>query len=312
MEYITGTREFQIEEPAVVTLGKFDGRHRGHQKLLQRMGEVKEEKGYKIAVFTFDMSPNSLEAEGPQRVITTNLERKNNLEKIGIDYLVEYPFTKETARMEPEQFVKKILINQMNAKTIVVGTDCTFGYRGAGNADSLNQWKERYGYELIVIPKEKDDHRDISSTYIRELLDAGNMEKANELLGEPYAIHGTVVHGNHMGGPVLGFPTANIVPEPEKHLPVFGVYISKVYVDGTYYGGITNIGKKPTVEGGSPVGVETYIYGINKDIYGKTIEVQLLHFIRPERKFDGLEQLKVQIEKDRDYGLEYLKNLSEK
>lgn len=311
MEYITGTREFQIEEPAVVTLGKFDGRHRGHQKLLQRMGEVKEEKGYKIAVFTFDMSPNSLEAEGPQRVITTNLERKNNLEKIGIDYLVEYPFTKETARMEPEQFVKKILINQMNAKTIVVGTDCTFGYRGAGNADSLNQWKERYGYELIVIPKEKDDHRDISSTYIRELLDAGNMEKANELLGEPYAIHGTVVHGNHMGGPVLGFPTANIVPEPEKHLPVFGVYISKVYVDGTYYGGITNIGKKPTVEGGSPVGVETYIYGINKDIYGKTIEVQLLHFIRPERKFDGLEQLKVQIEKDRDYGLEYLKNLSE-
>lgn len=310
MEYITGTREFQIEEPAVVTLGKFDGRHRGHQKLLQRMGEVKNEKGYKIAVFTFDMSPNSLETDGPQRVITTNLERKNNLEKIGIDYLVEYPFTKETARMEPEQFVKKILINQMNAKTIVVGTDCTFGYRGAGNADSLNQWKERYGYELIVIPKEKDDHRDISSTYIRELLDAGNMEKANELLGEPYAIHGTVVHGNHMGGPVLGFPTANIVPEPEKHLPVFGVYISKVYVDGTYYGGITNIGKKPTVEGGSPVGVETYIYGINKDIYGKTIEVQLLHFIRPERKFDGLEQLKVQIERDRDYGLEYLKKLS--
>ncbi len=312
MEYITGTREFQIEEPSVVTLGKFDGRHRGHQKLLQRMAEVKEEKGYKIAVFTFDMSPNSLDTEGPQRAITTNLERKNNLEKIGIDYLVEYPFTKETARMEPEQFVKKILIGQMNAKTIVVGTDCTFGYRGAGNADSLNQWKERYGYELIVIPKEKDDHRDISSTYIRELLDAGNMEKANELLGEPYAIHGTVVHGNHLGGPVLGFPTANIIPEPEKHLPVFGVYISKVYVDGTYYGGITNIGKKPTVEGGSPVGVETYIYGINRDIYGKTIEVQLLHFIRPERKFDGLEQLKVQIEKDRDYGMQYLKNLSEK
>lgn len=311
MEYITGTREFQIEEPAVVTLGKFDGRHRGHQKLLQRMGEVKKEKGYKIAVFTFDISPNSLETRGPQRVITTNLERKSNLEKIGIDYLVEYPFTKEAARMEPEEFVKKILVNQMNAKTIVVGTDCTFGYRGAGNADSLNQWKERYGYELIVIPKEKDDHRDISSTYIRELLDAGNMEKANELLGEPYAIHGTVVHGNHLGGPVLGFPTANIVPEPEKHLPVFGVYISKVYVDGTYYGGITNIGKKPTVKGGSLVGVETYIYGINKDIYGKTIEVQLLHFIRPERKFDGLEQLKVQIEKDRDYGIEYLEKLSE-
>lgn len=311
MEYITGTREFHIEEPSVVTLGKFDGRHRGHQKLLWEMAEIKRKKGHGIAVFTFDMSPNAMDMESAQRVITTNLERKNNLERMGIDYLVEYPFTKETAHMEPEEFVKKILIDQMNAKTIVVGTDCTFGYLGAGNADSLYQWKDQYGYELIVVEKEKDDLRDISSTYIRELLDAGNMEKANELLGEPYTIHGTVVHGNHLGGPVLGFPTANIVPEPEKHLPVFGVYVSKVYIDGKYYGGITNIGKKPTVEGGSPVGVETYIYGINKDIYGKTIEVQLLHFVRPERKFDGLEQLKVQIEKDRDYGMEYLKTLSE-
>lgn len=311
MEYITGTREFHIEEPSVVTLGKFDGRHRGHQKLLWEMAEVKRKKGYGIAIFTFDMSPSTIDMETTQRVITTNLERKNNLERMGIDYLVEYPFTKETAHMEPEEFVKQILIDQMNAKTIVVGTDCTFGYMGAGNADSLYQWKDRYGYELIVVEKEKDDLRDISSTYIRELLDAGNMEKANELLGEPYAIHGTVVHGNHLGGPVLGFPTANIVPEPEKHLPIFGVYVSKVYIDGKYYGGITNIGKKPTVEGVSPVGVETYIYGINKDIYGKTIEVQLLHFVRPERKFDGLEQLKVQIEKDRDYGMEYLKTLSE-
>ncbi|WP_143321243.1 bifunctional riboflavin kinase/FAD synthetase [Clostridium sp. HBUAS56010] len=311
MEYITGTREFHIEEPAVVTLGKFDGRHIGHQKLLKKMAEVKKEKGYKIAVFTFDTAPLSLGTNGPQRVITTNLERKNNLEKIGIDYLVEYPFTDETARMEPEEFVRNILIRQMNAKTIVVGTDCTFGYKGAGKAEHLYQWKDRYGYELIVIPKKRDDHRDISSTYIRELLDAGNMEKANELLGEAYAIHGVVVHGNHLGGPVLGFPTANIIPEPEKHLPAFGVYVSRVYIDGTYYGGVTNLGKKPTVKGDSPVGIETYIYGINKDIYGKNIEVQLLHFIRPERKFDGLEQLKVQIEKDRDYGKQYLEQLSE-
>ncbi|WP_200801226.1 bifunctional riboflavin kinase/FAD synthetase [Clostridium sp. Marseille-P2415] len=311
MEYITGTREFQIEEPAVVTLGKFDGRHRGHQKLLKRMAEVKEEKGYKTAVFTFDMSPNALVAGDPQKVITTNLERKNNLEKIGIDYLVEYPFTEETARMEPEEFVRHVLTGQMNARAIVVGTDCSFGYRGAGNAERLSQWKERYGYELTVIPKEQDDHRDISSTYIREQLDAGNMEKANELLGEPYAIHGTVVHGNHIGGAVLGFPTANIIPPPEKHLPVFGVYVSRVYVDGTYYGGITNIGRKPTVEGGSPVGAETFIYGINEDIYGKTIEVQLLHFLRPERRFEGLEQLKAQIENDREYGMRYLRALSD-
>ena len=311
MEYITGTREFQIQEPAVVTLGKFDGRHRGHQKLLKLMGEIKKEKGLKTAVLTFDMSPSTFVTGGSQKVITTNLERKNNLEKIGIDYLVEYPFTEETAHMEPEEFVKQVLAGQMNARIIVVGTDCSFGYRGAGNADSLLQWKDRYGYELIVIPKERADHRDISSTYIREQLDAGNMEKANQLLGEPYAIHGTVVHGNHIGGAVLGFPTANIIPPPEKHLPVFGVYVSRVYVDGTYYGGITNIGRKPTVEGISPIGAETFIYGINEDIYGKTIEVQLLHFIRPERKFECMEQLKEQIGIDREYGMRYLKALSD-
>lgn len=311
MEYITGTREFQIKEPAVVTLGKFDGRHRGHQKLLERMKTVKKEKGYKIAVFTFDLSPKALMTGEPFRVITTNLERKNYLEKAGIDYLVEYPFNIETACMEPEIFVRQVLMGQLNARTIVVGTDCTFGYQGAGNADLLDQWKDLYGYELIVIPKEQDENRDISSTYIREQLDSGNMEKANELLGEPYAMHGEVVHGNHIGG-TLGFPTANLIPPPEKHLPRLGVYVSRIYLDGAYYGGITNLGRKPTIKGISPVGAETYIFGINKDIYGKTIEVQFLHFIRPELKFEGLEQLKNQIAKDREEALAYVTNLSDK
>lgn len=307
MKYITGTREFQIEAPAVVTLGKFDGRHRGHQKLLKRMLKVKEEQGLKTAVFTFDMPPGACVEGRPQKVITTNEERKNNLEKIGVDYLVEYPFTEETAHMKPEEFVSRILIGQMNARVIVVGTDCSFGYRGAGNAELLEKWKDRYGYQLIVIPKEQDEHRDISSTYVREELDQGNMEKANELLGEPYAIHGRVVHGNHIGGSVLGFPTANLIPPEEKYLPPFGVYVSRVYLDKAYYGGVTNIGRKPTIKGESPVGVETFIFGINEDIYGKAIEVQLLHFLRPERKFEGLEQLKIQIGKDREQGLLYLK-----
>lgn len=311
MKYITGTRDFRIGEPAVVTLGKFDGRHRGHQKLLKRMAEVKAEKGYQTAVFTFDLSPNAFVSGEPQKVITTNLERKNNLEKIGIDYLVEYPFTEETARMEPEEFVQTILVEKMNAKAIVVGTDCSFGYRGAGNVDSLFKWKDRYGYELIVIKKEQDDHRDISSTYIREQLDDGHMEKANKLLGEPYAIHGTVVHGTHMGGPLLDFPTANLLPPPEKYLPRFGVYVSRVYVDGIYYGGVTNIGTKPTIDGDFPAGAETFIFGIDEDIYGQTIEVQLLHFIRPEEKFDGLELLKDQMEKDKGYARAYLEALND-
>ena len=134
----------------------------------------------------------------------------------------------------------------------------------------------------------------------------GNIEKANELLGEPYAIHGRVVHGNHIGGVVLGFPTANILPPPEKHLPPFGVYVSRVLIDGTFYGGVSNIGRKPTIQGENPIGVETYVMGLEEDLYGKDIQVQLLNFERPEQKFDSLDALKERIGKDKQYAAEYM------
>lgn len=306
MEAIIGTRDFQIEVPTVVTIGKFDGRHRGHQKLLRQMLKLKAEKGYQTGVFTFAVPPASLISRFQQKMITTNSERRKNLEKIGIDYLVEYPFSEEVAHMPAELFVGRILAEQMNAKAVVVGNDCGFGYRRAGNAALLQQLSEIYGYELIVIDKAKDDDRDISSSYIREELDRGNMEKANELLGEPYAIHGTVVHGNHIGGPLLGFPTANVIPPEDKYLPPFGVYVSRVLIKGREYGGISNIGRKPTIKGLNPIGVETFIFGIDQDIYGAEIEVQLLHFVRPEQKFDGLDSLKAQIEQDKQFGIDYL------
>jgi len=307
MIYISDTRDFKIEEPTVVTIGKFDGRHKGHQKLLREMLRMKREYGLATAVFTFSTAPVALIQDRPQTVITTNQERRNNMEKMGIDYLVEYPFSKEVAHLPPEEFVSHILLGQMNAKAIVVGTDCGFGYQRAGNAKLLRELAPKYGYILEVIDKAREDNRDISSTYIKEELDMGAIEKANELLGEPYAIHGTVVHGNHIGGAVLGFPTVNILPPPEKHLPPFGVYVSRVLINGTYYGGITNIGKKPTVEGEYPVGVETFVFDFDRDIYGENIEVQLLHFERPEQKFASLEELKRQLEKDKEYGLRYLK-----
>ena len=305
MEYIADTTEFQIEEPTVVTLGKFDGRHRGHQKLMRKMQEVKEAYGYSTAVFTFSGTPAQMIAGGKQTVLTTSLERRNNMKKTGIDYLVEYPFNEQTQHMLPEEFVKEILVGRMHARAIVVGTDCGFGYKRSGNAQVLGELAERYGYRLWVIDKEKDELRDISSTYIREELDKGNVEKANELLGEPYAIHGTVVHGRHMGGSILGFPTANLVPPAIKRLPRFGVYVSRVLVDGLYYRGVTNIGKKPTIDGENPVGVETYIFGLHQDIYGRIIEVQLLSFIRPERAFDGLEALRQQIAADKETAAAY-------
>lgn len=307
MIYISDTRDFKIEEPTVVTMGKFDGRHKGHQKLLKEMLRLKRENGFQTAVFTFNMAPMTLIQGRPQTVITTNQERRNNMEKMGIDYLVEYPFSTEVAHLPPEEFVSHVLLGQMNAKAIVVGTDCGFGYQRAGNAELLKELAPRYGFLLEVIDKAREDNRDISSTYVKEELDKGDMEKANELLGEPYAIHGTVVHGNHIGGTVLGFPTVNILPPPEKHLPPFGVYVSRVLIGGTYYGGITNIGKKPTVEGDYPVGVETYVFDFDRDIYGENIEVQLLKFERPETRFGSLDELKAQLEKDKVYGLSYLK-----
>ena len=124
-------------------------------------------------------------------------------------------------------------------------------------------------------------------------------------MGEPYAIHGQVVHGNHIGAALLGFPTANILPPPEKYLPRFGVYVSRVLVDGVYYGGVTNIGSKPTVSGENPVGAETFILGAVKNLYGKEIEVQLLDFERPEQKFSGFEELKARIELDKRYAMEF-------
>ncbi len=226
---------------------------------------------------------------------------------MGIDYLVEYPFDQSVAHMPPEMFVARILVGQMSARAIVAGTDCGFGYRREGNAGLLKRLAPKYGYLIEIIEKEQDGHRDITSTYIREELDRGNIEKANELLGEPYAIHGTVVHGNHIGSSLLGFPTANILPPPEKHLPPFGVYVSQVSVDGTVYGGVTNIGRKPTIEGCSPVGVESFILGMEGDLYGKEIEVRLLNFERPEQKFGSLEELKARIELDKQYAAEYLK-----
>ena len=306
MDCFIGRTDFRIEESTVVTIGKFDGRHKGHQKLLGRMLELKRQKGYRAAVFTFDTAPMAKLSGTDQKVITTNQERRTNMAKMGIDYLVEYPFTRDVVHLSAEAFVREILIGKMNARAMVVGTDCGFGYQRSGNAQVLKELSSRYGYELEVIVKEQDEKRDISSTYIKEELAGGRMEKANKLLGEPYAIHGTVVHGNHVGGPVLGFPTVNIIPPEEKFLPPFGVYVSRVVTEDGIFGGITNIGRKPTVERDCAVGVETYIFGLDKDLYGTDIEVQLLNYERPERKFDSLEQLKEQLKRDKEYGLSYL------
>lgn len=305
MQYIAGIKNFQIEEPTVVSIGKFDGLHLGHQKLVGEMLRWKE-KGFKLAIFTFSRPPMSLFKGRPQTMLMTNAERSELLCKAGVDYLVEYPFDEEVCHMEPERFVSEILVGKMKAGVIITGPDCHFGYKAAGNKELLEELASKYNYRFFVVDKARDEEgKIISSTYVRDMLAEGNIRKANSLLGYTYYVTGEVEHGNAIGHTKL-YPTANLVPPEEKHLPKFGVYVTHVTVGDKVYGGLTNIGKKPTIEGRNPTGVETYLYDFSGDLYGKQIKVELLEFIRPERKFASIDDLRQQLDHDIKKCREYL------
>lgn len=297
MQYIAGTKNFQIEEPTVVSIGKFDGLHLGHQKLIKEMLRWKE-KGFRLAMFTFSTPPLSLVKGRLQTMLMTNTERRDLLCKAGVDYLIEYPFDEEVCHMEPERFVSEILVGKMRAGVIVTGPDCHFGYQAAGDRALLEALAPKYGYRFFVVDKARDEEdKIISSTYVRDMLGEGNIRKANRLLGYDYFVTGTVEHGNAIGHTKL-YPTANLIPPKIKHLPKFGVYVTRVTVDGTVYGGLTNVGKKPTIEGDNPTGVETYLYDFEGDLYGKEIRVELLDFVRPEMRFGTIDDLKRQLDHD--------------
>lgn len=302
MRYEKDFLNLQLMEPTVLSLGKFDGLHRGHELLMDSVFE-KAVNGLKAAVFTFDIPPNQA-AETDQQVITTNEEKKQLFSERGVDYLIECPFTKEIMHMEAERFLAEVA-KRLCVRWIIVGTDFRFGHNRRGDYHMLQNYAGTYGYQVRVVQKMQYQGRDISSTYIREALKKGSIEFANELLGYPYFIQGKIIHGNQVGR-TIGFPTINIQPPPQKLLPPFGVYVSKIRLDGKQYGGITNIGKKPTIEGDNPAGAETYIYDFHGDVYEKTAKVELLHFERPEMKFSGIEALKEQLEKDIAYGSDYL------
>lgn len=287
MEYLSGLSGLYIYEETAVTLGKFDGLHRGHQKLIKRtMGYQRQ--GYKSTVFTLDF--------GRKEMLLTGEERRKILEKKGVSYLIDCPFLPEVASMEPEDFIQSVLVDKLHAKKIVVGEDFHFGHNRKGDARLLKELEHIYEYEAEIVRKEKEGDREISSTYIREEIAKGNMEAAGRLLGYPYFVSGEVLHGRHIGSRLL-VPTTNLVPTTRKLLPPNGVYISRTLVNGREYGGITNIGYKPTV-GEKFRGVETYMFDFDEDLYGCDITVQLLKFLRPEKKFDSIDLLREQMKQD--------------
>ncbi len=305
MEYIRQSMTFEIGGPTVLSLGKFDGLHRGHELLLAYMAEKKqEEEGLKAVVFTFDIPPRERIQDIQAQVLTTGTEKETLFEKAGIDYVIECPFTRQVMCMEPEAFIHKLAIS-CHVKYIVVGTDFRFGYQRRGDYRMLEQLAAKYGYEVKVVDKIRENGRDISSTFVREEIVAGNIEHANQLLGYAFFVEGTVVHGRRMGREVLGIPTINLLPPEDKLLPPFGVYITETQWRGRCYPGITNVGCKPTVEGDNPIGVETHLFDMSEDLYGEKVRVSFLGHVRKERRFPSLEALKGQMESDIEYGKVY-------
>ena len=298
--------QFHIDEPTALTIGKFDGLHRGHEKLLSILLD-KQKEGLRSVVFTFDIPPRRLtEGEG-QKVLSTNSERQALFAERGIDYLVQCPFTPEIMCMEPEDFVDWI-VTSLNVKSIVVGEDCRFGHNRRGDHRLLAQLAGRYGYGLQVVEKLRFEGRDISSTYIREEISKGNMEIAEQLLGHPYSIDGIVETGNQIGR-TIGIPTANIVAEPLKLLPPFGVYAAAIDIHGERFYGIANIGRKPTIRPKhgdcNPVGVEMHIFHFNEDIYRELVRISFYVYERPEIKFGSISDLQAQIKKDIVFSEQY-------
>ena len=306
MLYISENEDFRLKNTAV-SLGKFDGIHRGHRLLIDQIINEKKNK-YTSVVFTFSLHPKCLFSDKELELIDTEEEKKEKLENMGVDVLISYPFTKETAGMEPEEFVKDVLVNQLDAKIIVVGSDYRFGSHRKGDVALLERLSKIYGYQLIVFDKLVIRDQIVSSTLIRNEISKGNMEFVTELLGEPYRIKSEIIYGNQLGR-TIGVPTINQVVPSNKLLPPNGVYTSKVYVDGKSYYGVTNVGYKPTVSDKLVKGIETNIFDFEGDLYGQVIEVELMSFLRPEQKFDSLDELKNQIAVDSKAARDYFDKL---
>jgi len=296
MKIIEGTTDFSLSEKTAVAIGKFDGIHLGHQKLLSRL-LLQKERGLLATVFTFDIPAAFF--GGEEKELTTRAEKRAVFAALGIDVLIEFPLNRETAATAPEAFVQDYLAKRMRAAYICAGPDLSFGKGGKGDFSLLSRCADRFGYRTERIEKVKVDGEEVSSTRVREAVRLGRMENVQGMLGKPYSAGGFVEHGKQLGR-TLGMPTANLLPDEKKLLPPNGVYHTRVRIDGRdeRYRGISNVGCKPTVSDENRVRIETYLYDFDGDLYGREMIVEFLHFCRPERKFDSVEAMKTQIAAD--------------
>lgn len=301
MEIITSLdAELKNKYPAtVIALGTFDGLHLGHTDVIDTAKDYAERSGLKLAVFTFSNHPLALIRPDlvPVRIISAE-EKIKLLESFGVDYLINIPFTEDFAALSPDEFLEKLAC--FNYRCLVVGENFTYGFLGSGKTETLERSGRKNGFDVIVRPLVKMNGNVVSSTGIRNLIQAGHIEYANRMLGRAYAITGKIVHGEQRGRR-LGFPTANIeLLHGEMAVLAPGVYAVTASIEGSIYEGMGNIGNNPTFNDVEHARLEVNLFNCSGDLYGKTMSVQFHKYIRAEKKFSGVEELCRQIEEDKN------------
>ncbi|HLG26917.1 MAG TPA: riboflavin biosynthesis protein RibF [Paenisporosarcina sp.] len=296
-----------ITGPFSLAIGFFDGVHLGHREVIRHAKRVAENQGLKLAVMTFDPHPSIVLGKRNEKVFyITPLDQKLELlQAMGVDTTFVVRFTSDFAQLTPENFVDTF-IRQLNVKHVTAGFDFTFGAFGKGNMEVMESLAQD-DFNVSVVEKKSADSEKISSTRIRQALTVGDMEKVLELLGRPFQIPGIVVHGDKRGR-TIGFPTANIQAKEGSYIPATGVYAVRMLVQDEWVDGVCNVGYKPTFKNPEEkkLTIEVHLFQFDKNIYGEEVFVDWYHHIRDERKFDGIESLKHQIEKDKQTAMSFL------
>ncbi len=304
-------KKFTEKKPlTILTIGTFDGVHIGHQKIIERLNQLKTPEGGKSAILTFFPHPRRiLNNKNELKILTTIEEKIQLLEKFGLDHLIIEPFTKEFSQLTAEEFVKTVLIDHIKTKKLIIGYDHQFGKNREGNFEQLQKYSEIFDFKLEKIPAQDIDSVTVSSTKIRKALHEGDILKANEYLGYNYLLTGDIVKGKGLGRKIK-FPTINIqIDEDHKLIPKTGVYIVKTSIDKKNVFGIMNIGYRPTVNGNYQT-IEVHLLDFQGNLYGKKIQIEMLNRLRDEQKFNSVETLTQQIQKDELSARKWLKKQS--
>jgi riboflavin kinase/FMN adenylyltransferase len=300
MQVYQSLSEFLPVANAVVTVGTFDGVHFGHRKILAMLREKALANQGEVVLLTFHPHPRKVlfPDQPAPRLLNSIREKTQLLSALGVDHLIIQPFTTAFSKLEYDAFVRDILVAQLRVESLVIGYDHQFGRDRKGNISSLQLLARQHGFKVIEIPEQDIDHAAVSSTRIRRALISGRVAEAAELLGYRYELSGTVIHGQELGRKI-GYPTANLLPlDADKLVPAIGVYAVTVEFDEKEYGGMLNIGTRPTFDDGE-ISIEVNIFDFDGDLYGRNINLHFVERIRDEQKFDSVQDLIHRIAQDK-------------